>query len=212
MRNKRAGGSRVSVATLWVLCLLVIPAMEGTAYAASNVGLDTPRPKILEKKNVEVIGWNDMQGRGTLQVTAKGDWLYAGHHNGHAVNPLTGVDEWNGTTIFDISNPAKPKITAHIPNEENTNSRAVQVVYNWQSPAPAGHAKADYLVRNKETGNPGRALKFSISPIDITRNSSQALNVGFRGLPIQFFHKGWRSEKTGYILWRLPGKSEKGRI
>src|SRR5674476_1208412 len=98
MRNKRARGSRVPVATLWVLCLLIIPVMTGTAYANGfswhgggfgghdNVGLDTPRPKIIEKKNVDVIGWNDMQGRGTLQVTAKGDWLFAGHHNGQAYN------------------------------------------------------------------------------------------------------------------------------
>jgi hypothetical protein len=179
---------------LWVLCLLVIPVMAGKAYAAGNVGLDTPRPKILEKKNVEVVGWNDVQGRGNLQVTAKGDWLYVGHHNGHALNPQTGVDEWNGTTILDISNPAKPKITAHIPNQENTNSRAVQVVYNWSAP---GHAKADYLVRNKETATWKGFEIFDITDRHHPKFVSK-MNVGFRGLPIQFFHKGWWSEKTGY--------------
>lgn len=211
MRNKRARGSRVPVATLWVLCLLIIPVMTGTAYANGfswhgggfgghdNVGLDTPRPKIIEKKNVDVIGWNDMQGRGTLQVTAKGDWLFAGHHNGQAYNPLTGVMEWNGTTIFDISNPAKPKITAHIANQENTNSRSAQVVYNWPtiSGPNAGH-KRDYLVRNKEAAGSGW---WGLEIFDITDRYNptlvKAFNKGPRGGTLQFFHKGWWSEKSG---------------
>ena len=34
-------------------------------------------------------------------------------------NPLTQQYEENGTTILDISNPARPRIVAHIPNFEH---------------------------------------------------------------------------------------------
>jgi hypothetical protein len=208
MRRAHSRGSGAGLACLVVLGLIAVPLLAGTVYAFGwdwkgggigghdNVGLDTPRPKVLATKNVEVIGWNDMQGRGTLQVTAKGNWVYAGHHNGHAYNPLTGVDEWNGTTIFDVSNPAKPKITAHIPNEENTNSRSAQVVYNLLavSGPHAGH-KRDYLVRNKETSS-----WWGLEIFDITDRYNpefvSKLNIGYRNMVMKFFHKGWWSEKS----------------
>ncbi len=92
----------------------------------------------VEKQHVKLIGYNDLQSRDSLQVTCKGDWVYVGHHNGYEYNPLTGASEWNGTSIIDVSDPSKPTLETHIPNTENTNSRAVQVVYNF-------HDGNDYL-------------------------------------------------------------------
>jgi len=43
--------------------------------------VDFGLPVTRDKENVEFIGWNDLQGRSTLQVTAKGDWLFVGHHH-----------------------------------------------------------------------------------------------------------------------------------
>jgi hypothetical protein len=130
-----------------------------------------------------------MQGRGTLQVTAMGNWLFAGHHNGIAFNPLTGVDEWNGTTIFDISNPARPKITAHIPNAESTNSRATQVVYGY------GPLNRDYLIRNHETSTVWKAEIFDITdryhPVKVSE-----ITRGPRGVLLGYIHKGWWSKET----------------
>src|SRR3989475_10444591 len=40
---------------------------------------------------------------------------YVGHHGGRAPNPLTGADEDNGTSIVDVTDPARPRYLAHIP-------------------------------------------------------------------------------------------------
>ena len=49
--------------------------------------------------------------------------LYVGHHGGtdrapEPVNPLTGVAEFNGTSILDVTDPHAPRYLAHIPGEE----------------------------------------------------------------------------------------------
>lgn len=204
MRRKSSMGWWMPIGGLFVLYLLMVPLMVeagGWGFGGhDDVGLSTKLPRILEQKNVEVLGWNDLQGRGTLQVTAKGNWLYVGHHNGQALNPMTGVVEWNGTTILDISNPKKPKIVVHIPNEENTNSRSASVVYNF------GPLKKDYLVRNKET-----ATFWGGEIFDITDRANPVLvkrfNIGPRGGTTNFFHKGWWSNETGryYVAAGEPG-------
>src|SRR4030095_15959179 len=40
---------------------------------------------------------------------------YVGHHGGKAKNPLTGVDEDNGTSIVDVTDPARPRSLVHVP-------------------------------------------------------------------------------------------------
>ncbi|PYO32145.1 MAG: hypothetical protein DMD86_12240, partial [Candidatus Rokuibacteriota bacterium] len=40
---------------------------------------------------------------------------YVGHHGGRARNPLTGSDEDNGTSIVDVTDPARPRYLVHIP-------------------------------------------------------------------------------------------------
>src|SRR5450830_1368692 len=58
-----------------------------------------------EKKNMELVGYNDLQARSAYQplVHHQGSrWIaYVGHHGGASVNPLTGVKEVNGTSIVD---------------------------------------------------------------------------------------------------------------
>ena len=45
-------------------------------------------------------------------------WIaYVGHHGGNAVNPATGKDEPNGTSIVDVTDPKNPKYLAHIPGQ-----------------------------------------------------------------------------------------------
>src|SRR5207244_5023556 len=38
-----------------------------------------------------------------------------GYHTGKMLNPLTGAVEGNGTSIVDVTDPAKPRYLAHIP-------------------------------------------------------------------------------------------------
>jgi hypothetical protein len=71
-----------------------------------------------------LVGFHDLQGREALQVILQGDWCYVGHLPGEAVNPLTGKTEGNGTSILDVSDPAHPKLVAHIPGEPGVTDRA----------------------------------------------------------------------------------------
>ncbi|MDH3421305.1 MAG: hypothetical protein OEM78_17685, partial [Gammaproteobacteria bacterium] len=128
-----------------------------------------------EAHNVALIGYHDMQGRQALQVTTKsdsenGNWVYVGHvpntrTRDATLNPITGRNEWNGTSILEISDPANPQLVWHIPNEVNANSRSVSVVYDYAFDSdPPGR---DYLIRNSEAGED---LKFQI--FDITSRST----------------------------------------
>src|ERR1700680_882827 len=69
--------------------------------------------------NMELAGWSDLQGRSAYQpiIIKEGgrEIAYVGHHTGSAMNPLTGVVEPNGTSIVDVTDPAKPKYLSHIP-------------------------------------------------------------------------------------------------
>ena len=123
-----------------------------------------------EAHNVRLVGYHHMQGRQALQVTTKsdsanGNWVYIGHvpntRTGDAtLNPITGRDEWNGTSIVDISDPANPELVWHIPNDVLANSRSVSVVYDYEFDSePTGR---DYLIRNSEAGED---LKFQIFDI-----------------------------------------------
>ena len=60
-----------------------------------------------EKRNMELVGYNDLQGRSAYQPTIhkQGNrWIaYVGHHGDNIVNPLTGKKEDNGTSIVDVT-------------------------------------------------------------------------------------------------------------
>src|SRR6185503_2446349 len=105
-----------------------------------------------EARNVRLVGYHDLQGREALVVTTlsdanNGSWVYVGPPEGYwaqrpKLNPLTGKDEWNGTSILNVADPANPNLVWHIPNETNRNSRGVSVVYDYKFDG-SGH---DYLI------------------------------------------------------------------
>ena len=124
---------------------------------------------------MRLVGHHDLQGREALVVTtlsdaANGSWVYVGHHESYwdqkpKPNPITGKEEWNGTSILDVADPANPKLVWHIPNETNRNSRGVSVVYDYKFDGSG----RDYLIRNSEIlteGETGKDLKYQI--FDIT--------------------------------------------
>src|SRR3990172_12808647 len=77
--------------------------------------MPTQNAHTAESSRTRLLGFHDLQGRESLQVALQGDWCYVGHLPGNRPNPLTGKAEDNGTSILDISNPAKPTLIAHIP-------------------------------------------------------------------------------------------------
>src|SRR6202162_914762 len=78
--------------------------------------------------NMELAGFNDLQGRSAYQpiIIKEGDReiAYVGHHTGSAMNPLSGVVEPNGTSIVDVTDPAKTKYLAHIPGSTEAGEEA----------------------------------------------------------------------------------------
>jgi hypothetical protein len=98
----------------WVVVLVLGLAIAGFALPAAA-------QKQPESKNMNLVGYSDLQGRGAYQpsIHKQGNrWIaYIGHHGGSAMNPLTGKTEDNGTSIVDVTDPKQPKYLAHIPGD-----------------------------------------------------------------------------------------------
>jgi hypothetical protein len=124
MKSRCLFGLRVSL-FLWV------SAMAG----AFSVAL-MAQQKQAESENVELVGYNDLQGRPAYQpfLHHQGNrWVaYVGLHEGAELNPLTGKIEGNGTMVVDVTDPAKPISLSHIPGnhltpEKESQAQMVQV-------------------------------------------------------------------------------------
>ena len=205
--------------------MVVAAAIAGVAAAGTLLrGQTRPAADPLSDgaSNMKLVGYSDLQGREALVVTTKSDpangsWVYVGHHESYwdgkpKMNPITGKMEWNGTSIINVDDPARPKYVWHIPNDTNRNSRGVSVVYDYKFD---GSGK-DYLIRNSEAlteGETGTDLKYQI--FDITTRSSDPSKIslvseiagtppnscgqGCGGKFIMRAHKGWWSQETGYF-------------
>src|SRR5262245_31802611 len=105
----------ISRSSVKVAAALGLAAVLGAALAAQQK---------VEKSNMELVGYNDLQGRSAYQPTIhkQGDrWFaYIGHHGGVQLNRLTGKEENNGTSIVDVTDPKQPKYIAHIAGEPQT--------------------------------------------------------------------------------------------
>jgi hypothetical protein len=195
---------------------------SGSEAAAAAETAATQDPMSDGAQNVRLVGYNDLQGRTALVTTTKsdpvnGNWVYIGHHDSFhdekpLMNPITGKMEFNGTSIVDISDPAKPRYVWHIPNETNRNSRSTSVVYDYTFDGSG----RDYLIRNSEAlteGETGQDLKYQIFDIttrdsdpskislvgEITGTPANSCGRGCGGPFKQRAHKGWWSQETGYF-------------
>ena len=75
----------------------------------------------VESHDMELVGFHDLQGRSAYQplVHKQGNrWIaYIGHHGGRSRNPLSGEEEYNGTSVVDDGNGldrAKLRLAARI--------------------------------------------------------------------------------------------------
>ena len=109
------------------ISMAVLGVGAGRADARADEERDT------ESKNMKLVGTNDLQHRSTYQPVVHkqavggkpGYVLYTGHHpigsnpkTGERLpsrNPLTGLDEPNGTSIVDVTNPKSPIYLFHLP-------------------------------------------------------------------------------------------------
>src|SRR5947209_17419149 len=100
--------------SLIVLGLALVTLGAGPASAQAPA-----RGHGAEARDMELVGHDDLQGRSAYQPTIhrqSGRFIaYVGHHGGRGRNPLTGSDEDNGTSVVDVTDPARPRYLAHIP-------------------------------------------------------------------------------------------------
>ena len=81
-----------------------------------------PAASAEEQRNMRLVGMDDLQARSAYQPVVHHQgarWIaYVGHHGGKRMNPLTGQEELNGTSILDVTDPKHPRYLHHIPGAE----------------------------------------------------------------------------------------------
>jgi hypothetical protein len=141
-------GLALCSAAIALTAALTLPA----AAQAPKVG-DPP-----EASNMRLVGYSDLQERSAYQPVVHkqgGRYIaYIGHHGGtravaKPMNTLTGQQEFNGTSILDVTDPSKPKYLAHIPGQEGLGERGgAQMVRVCDGASlPKGDRSAVYLLR-----------------------------------------------------------------
>ena len=159
-----------------------------------------------EAKNMRLVGYDDLQARSTYQpiVVHQGNRYiaYLGHHGGKMPKPypLTGQEEFNGTSIVDVTDPAHPKYLQHIPGaeggSENGGAQMVRVC------SGAGLPRADrnkfYMLRT--FGTKGHEIW------DVT-DSANPVRLATIGGNYTDTHKSWWECDTGiaYVVSGVPG-------
>ena len=184
--------------------------IAAAALVVLGIGFETrtaaqsPRPGRAEQQNMALVGFDDLQARSAYQpvIHRQGErWLaYIGHHGGTALNPLTGRQESNGTSIVDVTNPKQPIYLAHIPGQsgqgEAGGAQMVRLCDGRELPR-ADKSKV-YLLRT--AGNTGHEIWDVTDAVKPTR-----LTVVVSGL--RATHKNWWECDTGiaYLVSGAPG-------
>jgi len=151
-----------------------------------------------EQKNMDRVGHVDLQGRSAYQpntiVYPDGRTIaFVGTHAGTAPNPLNGgAVEQNGTMIIDVTDPANPVETFHIPGTGG-NSQMVRMCLG--SDLPVGVPGHVYLLRNFNTG---------YETWDVTNIHAPVKLATLPG--IRSTHKHWWECSTGIAY--LPGSQD----
>ena len=97
------------------LALLTLLALACSRAVAPS----PPGARPAESRDMRLVGHDGLQARSAYQpvIHRQGErWIaYVGHHGGTRLNPLTGQMELNGTSIVDVTDPARPRYLHHLP-------------------------------------------------------------------------------------------------
>jgi len=178
--------------------LLVI----GAALAVGSAGTAAVDNKA-EKRNMELVGYHDLQGRSAYQPVIHrqgGRWIaYVGHHGDKLPNALTGKIEDNGTSVLDVTDPHRPKYLAHIPGEPGrAEAGGAQMARVCDGAAlPRADKGKTYLLRT--FGNRAQEIWDVSDPADPKLLTTVV--TGLKGT-----HKNWWECDTGiaYLVVGLP--------
>ena len=187
-----------------------IPTIALTGAPAVQEPAPNP-PDQQSQWNMELAGFNDLQGRSAYQpiIIKEGDReiAYVGHHTGSAMNSLTGVVEPNGTSIVDVTDPAKPKYLAHIPGsteagEEAGGAQMVRVCSGnvlphgvrgkWYLLRPLG-SKAQEIYDVTDPAHPTRLTQI-VGDLDRTHKSWWECDTGIAYLVANAPAEGWKGQ------------------
>jgi hypothetical protein len=153
--------------------------------------------------NMTLLGHDELQARSAYQpvIHAQGGrWIaYIGHHGGRTLNPLTGRQEDNGTSIVDVTDPRAPRYLAHIPGvpgEPEAGGAQMVRVCNGSDLPKANRSKI-YLLRSN--GNLSHEIW------EVTRPEAP-VRVAVVVDKLRGTHKNWWECDSGiaYLVSGLP--------
>ena len=187
-------------------------ALGAAAFAADATRpVSREAPKLgdaPEARNMRLVGYDDLQGRSAYQPTIahQGERYiaYIGHHGGteaipEPLNALTGKNEANGTSVVDVTDPARPKYLAHIPGEPGLyEAGGAQMVRVCEGKTlPKADKAAVYMLRS--FGNSAHEIWNTADP---ARPKLVTRIAGLKGT-----HKNWWECDTGiaYLVSGAPG-------
>ncbi|MEP6655954.1 MAG: hypothetical protein ABJC33_01880 [Betaproteobacteria bacterium] len=182
--------------------------MTAIALMWCSVSVAQPTGSAAEAKNMELVGYQDLQARSAYQPVIReqnGRWIaYIGHHGGtekvpKPLNPITGVPEFNGTSIIDVTDPRQPRYLAHIPGEEGSGESGGGQMVRVCSGAelPKADKSRFYLLRT--FGNSAHEIWDVTDPV----KPLLASRIG----PVKGTHKNWWECDTGiaYLVSGIDG-------
>ena len=123
------------------------------AVLSIALGAGVAAQQRVEKSNMDLVGYDDLQGRSAYHPVIQKQgarWIaYIGQHGGVALNPLTGKQEPNGTSIVDVTDPRHPVYLKHLPGGAGVGEAGgAQMVRACNgSDLPRGAAGAVYILR-----------------------------------------------------------------
>jgi hypothetical protein len=183
------------------LAVLVATGLLAGCQSASVRSLSEYRADQPESNNMQLVGYNDLQNRSAYQplVHQQGGRFiaYIGHHGGTHVNPMNGKEEFNGTSLVDVTDPKHPKYLAHIPGApggpERGGAQMVAVCDGAQLP----HADPSKVYLLRSLGNIAHEMWDVTAP-----EKPVMINTIVKGL--KGTHKNWWECDTG-IAYLISG-------
>ena len=155
-----------------VACTALLIAACGPQGSAENgeaaAPVETTGAAMPESRNMQLVGYNDLQGRAAYHPIPHryGDRMifFVGHHTGEQMNPMTGEIEQNGMSVLDVTDPAHPVYLKHVvpTGDEASGTQHVQVCDG--SELPGGDPDKVYLVRTN--GQIGAELLDATDPAE----------------------------------------------
>ena len=187
-------------------------ALAAVLAGASVTGCESTAPREAseyradqaEARNMRLVGYNDLQARSAYQpvIHQQGArWIaYIGHHGGTRLNPMTGAQEPNGTSILDVTDPAQPRYLVHIPGAEGrAESGGAQMVRICDGKVlPKGDRTKVYMLRS--LGN----IAHEMWDVTVPEKPAMVTTIvkGLNGT-----HKNWWECDTG-IAYLVSGLKE----